>query len=108
MSARARSKFPSLVRLFSCNHWSSHFPDPVSQPLRGNTGLVHRHACERCVRHHAEQRGAAIMALYSPEKRELEDRIEQLRRTGPIPRLSVMHARDQLMLARSELYVLEI
>ena len=46
---------------------------------------------------HAEQREAAIRAHYSPEKRKLNNRIEELRRIGPIPGLSVMHARDQLM-----------
>ena len=45
---------------------------------------------------------------YSPEEQELEDRCEELRSIGPMPGLSVMHARDQLMLARYELSVLKI
>ena len=60
------------------------------------------------MRQHAEQREAAIKAQYSPEKQELDDRIEQLRRIGPMPGLSVMHARDQLMLARYEMSMLKI
>lgn len=46
---------------------------------------------------HAEQREAAIRAQYSPEKRKLDNRIEELRRIGPITGRSVMHVRDQLM-----------
>ena len=107
MPLRARGNLLRPVPLLTCNHWSSRFPHLVSQPLQGSTtASKYPPACERCMHQHAEQREAAIRAQYSPEKRELNNRTEELSKVGAMAGLFVMHARDQFTLAWYDLSVL--
>ena len=58
------------------------------------------------MRQHAEQREAGIKAVFSTEKEELANRIEELHRMEPIPMFSV--ELTTLMLAQNELAVIVI